>query len=88
MPLIDDPKILDTLKSVQEREGRRTPKRQILSNEEFEEFMASGALPDWAIEQEKARLAAQAACEHAGWNFKEHGRCCFKCGIFMVDFGD
>jgi len=27
-------------------------------------------------------------CDHEGWNFKQHGRCCWKCGTFMVDWGD
>lgn len=27
-------------------------------------------------------------CQHTGWNFAQHGRCCFQCGTFMVDFGD
>lgn len=29
-----------------------------------------------------------AACQHEGWTFKTHGRCCHKCGKFLVDFGD
>lgn len=32
--------------------------------------------------------AAQATCQHAGWDFAKHGRCCWGCGAFMVDFGD
>ena len=35
-----------------------------------------------------ARREIQNTCTHEGWNFKEHGRCCFKCGTFMVDWGD
>lgn len=31
---------------------------------------------------------ADAKCDHKAWTFKKHGRCCFKCGEFMVDFGD
>jgi hypothetical protein len=31
---------------------------------------------------------AYPVCDHAGWNFQQHGRGCFKCGTFMVDFGD
>ena len=27
-------------------------------------------------------------CDHSGWTFEKQGRCCFKCGGFMVDFGD
>jgi hypothetical protein len=27
-------------------------------------------------------------CKHEGWTFKKHGRCCPKCGTFMVDWGD
>jgi len=35
-----------------------------------------------------ARRRIQEVCTHEGWSFKKHGRCCFKCGTFMVDFGD
>lgn len=27
-------------------------------------------------------------CEHEGWTFKKHGRCCHQCGKFLIDFGD
>jgi hypothetical protein len=27
-------------------------------------------------------------CRHIGWDFRKHGRCCFACGAFVVDFGD
>lgn len=27
-------------------------------------------------------------CAHEGYSFKRDGRCCPKCGTFMVDFGD
>lgn len=30
----------------------------------------------------------QDACDHKGYSFEKHGRCCFKCGVFMVDWGD
>lgn len=30
----------------------------------------------------------KATCDHAEWTFERHGRVCFKCGTFMVDFGD
>ena len=33
-------------------------------------------------------LHEKALCMHEGYSFKKHGRCCFKCGAFMVDFGD
>lgn len=33
-------------------------------------------------------IALQKTCTHSGWNFAEHGRCCWTCGTFMVDFGD
>jgi len=31
---------------------------------------------------------SQAECDHAGWSFSQHGRCCFGCSQFMVDWGD
>lgn len=30
----------------------------------------------------------QDACNHAGWSFSKDGRCCRKCGAFVLDFGD
>lgn len=27
-------------------------------------------------------------CEHVGYDFDKHGRCCFDCGEVMIDFGD
>lgn len=27
-------------------------------------------------------------CDHAGWAFAKHGRCCPACGLVMLDFGD
>ena len=27
-------------------------------------------------------------CLHEGWSFEKHGRCCCKCGKFLMDFGD
>lgn len=27
-------------------------------------------------------------CHHYGWEWDRHGRCCFNCGAFVVDFGD
>lgn len=27
-------------------------------------------------------------CRHVGWEFSKHGRCCFACGAFVLDFGD
>lgn len=34
------------------------------------------------------RRVNQASCTHAGWTFEKDGRCCRKCGTFVVDFGD
>ena len=28
------------------------------------------------------------SCDHAGYTFAKHGRCCPLCGAFMTDFGD
>jgi len=39
-------------------------------------------------ERNRQEKELQKTCTHEGWNFKEHGRCCFKCGTFMVDWGD
>lgn len=33
-------------------------------------------------------IALQKTCTHSDWNFAEHGRCCWTCGTFMIDFGD
>lgn len=30
----------------------------------------------------------QKTCKHKGYNFKQHGRCCYDCGMFLTDFGD
>ena len=30
----------------------------------------------------------QKTCKHEGYTFKEHGRCCPHCGMFLTDFGD
>ncbi len=30
----------------------------------------------------------EAKCDHVGYSFDRHGRCCFRCGTFMVDPGD
>lgn len=27
-------------------------------------------------------------CKHLGWDWEKHGRRCFNCGTFVVDFGD
>jgi hypothetical protein len=35
-----------------------------------------------------AQKAQQATCLHTDYNFKNHGRCCPKCGAVMVDWGD
>jgi hypothetical protein len=34
------------------------------------------------------RAAKRETCRHEGWSFEKHGRCCFECGTFVVDFGD
>ncbi len=33
-------------------------------------------------------LERQKTCDHAGYKFRDHGRCCGSCGIIMMDFGD
>lgn len=38
----------------------------------------------WAFSDEPPK----SACDHAGWSFEQQGRRCFKCGSFMVDWGD
>lgn len=49
------------------------------------------------MERERAKLwayiaqkqpSSKADCDHAGYRFDLHGRCCFKCGTFVTDFGD
>ncbi len=30
----------------------------------------------------------QKTCKHEDYSFEKHGRCCWTCGIFMVDWGD
>jgi hypothetical protein len=40
------------------------------------------------IDAWKSEQATQLTCDHADWSFEKHGRCCFKCGAFVVDFGD
>lgn len=32
--------------------------------------------------------SSKADCDHAGYAFDRHGRCCFKCGTVVTDFGD
>lgn len=27
-------------------------------------------------------------CKHKGWEWEKHGRCCFNCGTYVIDFGD
>lgn len=27
-------------------------------------------------------------CDHWGWRFEKDGRCCSRCGVVLVDFGD
>ncbi len=38
-----------------------------------------------AIVQDLRKLLC---CEHKGYSFTQHGRCCPTCGDFLVDFGD
>ena len=41
------------------------------------------------VEEIRAELDPESnACDHAGYSFAKMGRCCFKCGEFMVDWGD
>ncbi len=37
------------------------------------------------LREEQARPSD---CDHGGWTFEQHGRCCWKCGSFMIDWGD
>lgn len=87
MPVADDPKIMDTLKDIQTREGR-AEKPRVMDDAELKEFFDTGRLPQWAIEAINSKRAKQAICDHAGYSFKEHGRCCWQCGVVLVDFGD
>ena len=42
-----------------------------------------------ALAREGERLReARETCDHAAWIFAAAGRCCPRCGTFMVDFGD
>lgn len=53
--------------------------------------IAPGVTLMWTPEmatQLEAKQRLQATCDHAGYSFKKMGRCCFTCGIFMVDWGD
>lgn len=52
-----------------------------------QKLMAIIQSPAYAAE-EAARRKLQDSCAHVDWNFQKHGRCCHKCGAFMVDFGD
>jgi hypothetical protein len=52
-----------------------------------EKLMAIVHSPEYKAEQAERRKL-QDACGHEGYSFAKHGRCCFKCGAFMVDFGD
>lgn len=36
----------------------------------------------------KSRIFSKHLCDHKGYNFKQHGRCCPHCGKFLTDFGD
>ena len=52
-------------------------------------FTDWGFFKTWKIHRwARKNLKKQKTCKHEKWNFKQHGRCCFDCGIFMVDFGD
>lgn len=62
--------------------------RQAMTDVEMSEFLERGTMPSWAIEQARERAELQRVCTHDGWNWKQHGRCCFTCGAFVVDFGD
>ena len=47
------------------------------------------AMTEAGVSAYLAALAADAArCTHQGWTFEQDGRCCRKCGVFVVDFGD
>ena len=39
-------------------------------------------------ERNRQEKELQKTCTHEGYSFEKHGRCCFKCGVFMVDWGD
>jgi hypothetical protein len=40
------------------------------------------------IDPATGRPATRDKCRHIGWEWKRHGRCCFNCSTFVVDFGD
>lgn len=64
-------------------------KRQFpVSIDELLEMLRTGNFPQWMKDEAEERQKHQAACTHAGWSFQAMGRCCFKCGAFMVDWGD
>lgn len=64
------------------------PQVEPLSDAELAEYWADGTVPPRFDGYAEAKLAVQRACLHEGWSFKKHGRCCWKCGTFMVDWGD
>lgn len=38
--------------------------------------------------QAAADKETRKTCVHAGYSFKQHGRCCPACGAILTDFGD
>ncbi len=58
------------------------------TKEEIDQILSGGEIPERFIMQARERKAKQDACDHGRWTFKQYGRCCPDCYIFMVDFGD
>lgn len=59
-----------------------------MTQEELKTWIETGEVPESIRFAAAAEAEKQAACDHAGWSWKTQGRCCFKCGALMVDFGD
>lgn len=64
------------------------PRPEPMTDRELEIFFETGKLPQRAHDHAVEVLKLQAMCMHEGYNFQQHGRCCWLCGRFMVDFGD
>lgn len=40
------------------------------------------------LEKLAAEIEEPSKCQHEGYNFRKHGRCCPHCGEFLTVFGD
>jgi hypothetical protein len=66
----------------------RLPKIDPLTDQELHAFMSDHIIPPRFVEYSRLKAEVQRTCSHEQWTFKQHGRCCPECGIFMVDWGD